>query len=107
MQSCQRGGIAAIGLHPVPGPAGDQRRRDHAAVLREPAEQPMHAVAARSGFVTEAELSMAALQPLDEPMQRLRGARDLAQEANLTAATRLGDRHRRHPLVHVQSRRTW
>jgi len=68
----ERGGIAAVGLHPVPGPARDQRRRDHAAVLPEAAEQPMHAVAARSGFVTEAELSMAALQPLHEPMQRLR-----------------------------------
>ena len=102
VQPGQRGRIAAIGLHPVAGSARDQRRRDHAAVLAEAAEQPMHAVAARSGFVAEAELPMAALQALDQTMQRLRRARDLAQKADFTAAARLGDRHRRHPLVHVQ-----
>jgi len=48
----------------------------------------MHAVAARSGFVTDAELSMAALQPLHEPMQRLRSAWYLAQEAHFAAAAR-------------------
>jgi hypothetical protein len=36
MQLGQRGCIAAIGLHPVAGPARDQRRRDHVAVLAEP-----------------------------------------------------------------------
>jgi len=62
----------------------------------------MHNVTARSGFVTEAELPMAALQPLDEPTQRLRGARDLAQKTHFAAAARLGGRHRRHSLVHIQ-----
>ena len=102
VQLGQRGRIATIGLHAIAGPARDQRGRDHAAVLAEPAQQPMHAVAARSGFVTKAELSMAALQPLNQAMQRLRCARDLAQEADLAAAVRLGERHRGGPLVDVQ-----
>ena len=102
MQLGQRGGITAIGLHPVAGPARDQRRRGHDAVLAKPVQQPMNAVAARSGFVAEAELPVPALQPLDQAIQRLRGARDLAQEADFTAAARLGDRHRRFPLVDVQ-----
>jgi hypothetical protein len=50
----------------------------------------MDAVAAQSGFVAEAEPPVTALQPL-EPMQRLRTARDLAQEAHFAAPARLGD----------------
>jgi hypothetical protein len=53
-------------------------------------------------FGAEAELPVAALLALDETMQRLRRARDLAQKANVTAAASFGDRHRRHSLVHVQ-----
>jgi hypothetical protein len=45
---------------------------------------------------------VADLQPLYQPMQRLRGARDLAQEAHFAAPARLGDRYRGHSLVHVQ-----
>jgi hypothetical protein len=63
----------------------------------------MDAVAARSRLVAEAELPVAALQALDQAAQRLRAARDLAQKADFTAATRLGDRHRRGPLMDVQS----
>jgi hypothetical protein len=103
MQLGQRGGIAAIGLHPVAGPARDQRRSDHATVLAETAQQPMHAVAARPGFVAKAEPSMPPLQPLNQATQRLRAARNLAQEADFAGAARLGDRHRGGPLVDVQS----
>ena len=103
VQPGQRGGIAAIGLHPVAGPARDQRGRNHPAVLAEPGQQAMDALAARSGLVAEAELPVAALQARDQAMQRLRAARDLAQKADFTAAARLGDRHRRGPLVDVQS----
>jgi hypothetical protein len=48
-------------------------------------------------FGAEAELPVAALQALDQATQRLRAARDLAQKANFTAATRLGNRHRQPP----------
>jgi hypothetical protein len=64
---------------------------DHAALLAEPAQQSIDAVAAWSGFIAEAELPVAALQALDETMQRLRRARDLAQKANFTAAASFGD----------------
>jgi hypothetical protein len=63
--------IPTVGLDPIAGPARDQRRRDHDAVLAKAAQQPMHAVAAGPGFVTEAELPMAALQVLDQAIQRL------------------------------------
>jgi hypothetical protein len=102
VQPGERGGITAIGLHPVARAARDQRRRDHAAVLAEAAQQPMHAVPARTGFVAEVEPPVAVLQAPDQAVQRLRTARDLAQEAHFAAAASLGDRHRRHSLVHVQ-----
>jgi hypothetical protein len=81
VQPGERGGMAAC-LHPLAGPARDQRRRDHAALLREAAEQPMHPVAARSGFVAEAELPVPDLQPLSTSRCSASGARDLAQKTH-------------------------
>jgi hypothetical protein len=102
VQLGERGGIAAIGLDPIARPARDQRRRDHAAVLAQPAQQPMDAVAARAGFVAKAQPPVATLQALDQTVQRLRRARDLAKKADLAVAPGIGDRHRGGPLVHVQ-----
>jgi hypothetical protein len=57
MQLGQHDGVAPIGLDPVAGFDRDQRRGNYRTVVPEPAQQPVKAVAARSGFVTEAQLN--------------------------------------------------
>jgi hypothetical protein len=90
VQLRQRGRIATIGLHPVAGTARDQRRRGHNAVLIQTAQLTVDAVAARAGFVAEAEPP---LQALDEALYRLWRARNLAQKAHIAVAPGFSDRH--------------
>ncbi len=102
MQFGQRYRIAAVGLHPVTGPARDQRWRDHDAILPQSVQQPMHAIAARAGFIAKMKPASGACQLLDQASQRLRRRRDLTVKPHLAAASRFRERHRRALLVNVQ-----
>ena len=44
--------VPAVGLNPVPGPARDQRRRDHIAAHPQRDQQPVQLVTSRAGLVT-------------------------------------------------------
>jgi hypothetical protein len=103
VQFGQRHRIAAVGLHSVTGPARDQRWRDHDAILAQSAQQTMHAITAGASLVTEVKPPARPSQLLDQAAQRLRRRRDLAMKAHFAAATSFSNRHRRAPLVDVQS----
>ena len=66
VQFGQRHRIAAVGLNPITRPTRDQRRRDHDAILAQSAQQPVQAVAARTGLVTEVKPPARPPQLLDQ-----------------------------------------
>ena len=61
-QARQFHGNATVRLHPLAGPARDQRRRDHGAVMPECLELPFQAVAGRPGLVAEPQAQVRTIQ---------------------------------------------
>jgi hypothetical protein len=64
-QACEADGVAAVGLHPVAGLAGDQTRRDDAQVEPAGASGASEREAGRAGFVTALQRLRQRLQPRD------------------------------------------
>jgi hypothetical protein len=102
MQPGQRDCIAPVRLHPVAGPAGDQRGRHHRAVVAKSGDLPVQAVATRAGLVADLEPAVLAGQPLDQAPHRIRLVGDLAMKAHLARASGLGHRDRNLGLVRIQ-----
>ena len=70
--------VAAVGLHAVPGPPGDQRRRDHPAFDARGLELALQREAARTGLVARYHRTCCrTLQALREPLHRPRLVRQL------------------------------
>jgi hypothetical protein len=57
MQPGQPPAVTAVGLDPVAGRGGDQRRRDHLTAHLEPGEQPGQLVAGGTGLVAGSQPS--------------------------------------------------
>ena len=96
-----RHGVAAVGLHPVARPRGNQRGRDHNAFMAEHRDLPIEPVAARPGFIAERQLAMLLREPLHHLGDGFRAAWDLAKEPRFPASPAFGDRHRNRLLVRI------
>ena len=83
MQLGQHDGVAPIGLDPVAGFDRDQRRGNHHTSVPEPADKPVKTVAARSSFVTEAQLAATSRQSLDQLAQHVSAIGKAAQLPHL------------------------
>jgi hypothetical protein len=85
-QRAERARVAAVGLHPLTGSLGDERRGDDAAVDAESAQLALQFVSGGPGLIAGAhrgEIAPAAHQF----GQRLGGVGDLTFAQNLTVAT--------------------
>ena len=60
VQPGQGQGIAPVGLDPLARALGDQRRRDHRAVMAESGDLALQAIAGRTGLVAEQQLAVPA-----------------------------------------------
>jgi hypothetical protein len=101
-QARQREGVAPVGLHPVAGPARDQRGRHHRAVVAQRGDLPVQAVAARAGLVADPEPAVLLAEPLDQAPHGLRLVGDLTMEPHRALAAGLGHRDRDPGLVRIQ-----
>jgi hypothetical protein len=90
--------ITAIRLHPIARFGRDQRRCHHDAVMTQAGQQPVQAIAARTGFVAEAQATPPFGQPRRQPCQNLGTVCENPDLADLAAAAAFGncDRDRRH-----------
>ena len=90
--------IAPVGLHPIARPLGNERRRNHQAVLPKALDLPVQPIACRPGLVTERQAGVLA----GKLTYQLGGCRctvlNLPNKANLTRPSGLRNRHRIPPL---------
>ena len=89
-QAGQLPGIAPVGLDPVTGLGGNERGRDHLAVIFALFQVPIDDVTAGPGFVDKAQFQLGLFQLLDELIQGVERAADLAVELRLRVALRRG-----------------
>src|SRR5689334_10554934 len=90
MQLGEIDGVAPVRLDAIAWSARDQRwGDDHAAVARR-RQLPLDPVAARPGFVTEAQRAAGARQLVGQLAQRFRRVGDLPVLAHLTALVAVG-----------------
>jgi hypothetical protein len=102
MQPRQRHGIAPVRFDPVSRFDRDQRRRHHHAGVPKPSQESMQAVAARSRFVAESQLTPSSLKSLDHFAQDIGTIGENAQLADLTRPTPVNRRNGNRCLVHIQ-----
>src|SRR5258708_17913658 len=103
MQLRQHQRVAAIRLDPVARFHRDQRRRYHNALMPVTGQQPAKSVAARAGFVAEAEPPAAFTEPRHHLAQDLGTVLENPELSYFAAATALPYRTTYRCLVHVQS----
>jgi hypothetical protein len=77
-QAHQLGGIAPVGLDPLPGPARSQRRSDHGAGDAQRRDLTMEIVARDPGFITRGQWPFG-FEPLEQPANLSRVVGNLAQ----------------------------
>jgi len=85
--------VAPVGLDPVARLPRDQRRRDDGAMVPEPGEEPVQAVAGRAGLVAEVQAVVLGGQPRRQAAHALRRGVHLAEEAHLPVAPGVRDGH--------------
>ena len=95
--------VAPVGLDPLARALRDQRRRDHGAVVAEGGDLALQPVAGRSGLVGEGQPPVSLGELADQALDGLGRAVDLAEEADLAVAPRLGQGHRDLQLRRVQT----
>ena len=102
-QAYQLHGVAAVGLHPLAGPARDQGRCDDGAVVSEPLDQTLQPVARRPGLVAEAKPRARPLKLVHETTDGSRIRGDLAEIPDLTIASAFRHRNGVAVLRYVHS----
>jgi hypothetical protein len=93
-QACKRYRIAPVGLHPVAGPARDERGRHHRAGMAERHDLAVEPVPGRAGLVADVQPPVPRRQTRDQPPHSLGAGFDLAEVAHLAPPAGLGHRHR-------------
>ena len=87
-------GVAPIGFDPITWLGWDQRRCHHNAVMAHALDQAVETVTCRASLVAERQSSMFAREFCHELPCLGFGIVDLAEIANLTVSTGIGNRHR-------------
>jgi hypothetical protein len=102
MQPRQTGRIPPIGLDPVAGTLGDQRRGDHNAFMPVRRQLTLNAIAARAGLIAQPQLHPFAAELARQAIQCRRTVRNSTVLPHLAAQAALGHRDNDAFLVNIK-----
>ncbi|AKH99663.1 hypothetical protein IMCC20628_00945 [Hoeflea sp. IMCC20628] len=103
MQLRQIDGIPAVGLDPIPGFAGDQRRSDHHAVVPRSGQLPLNDIATWTGLITEPQRRSRPGEFAPKTLQSRRRILDLSVFANFSTFAPVNQSDRNRLFVNVQT----
>ena len=101
MQLRQIDGIPAVGLDPIPGLAGDQRRSDHHAVVPRSGQLPLNDIAAWPGLIAEPQRRSRPEKLAPKTLQSRRRILDLSVSANFATLASFSQSDRNRLFVNV------
>jgi hypothetical protein len=96
------GSISSVGLNPIARPLGDQRGRDHDALVPLGRQSTVNAITAWPGFVAKPQGHAGAAELAQQPGQRRRRVRDPAIFPDLTPQAALRRRDNDAFLVNIK-----